>query len=90
MQIHVRSVKGTGWIVPVLVLVALVLLPFALMLALGLGVLAVGFTVLRSFLPPAGPRDPGDLFPRSPSDKRIQDPSAIDAEFEVRDNDEKK
>jgi len=90
MQIHVRSTQLPRWFVPGFVLLALVLIPFALMLGLAFAALAVGGLVLRAFLPPADKRERySRVFHSSDIDPKISDASAIDAEFEVKDSNEK-
>jgi hypothetical protein len=91
MQIHVRSAQLPRWVVPLLILAALALIPFALMLGLALAAVAIGASALRVLLPSLrGPEVRSTEFPFSRADKRFSDPSAIDAEYEVKDSDEKK
>ena len=91
MQIHVRSAQLPRWVAPLLILAALALIPFALMLGLAVAAVAIGGLALRALLPSAGKSDAGSSsFPFSRADKRFSDPSAIDAEYEVKDSDEKK
>ncbi len=91
MQIHIRSSQLPRWIVPVLILVALALIPFALMLGLTLAAVAIGASALRLLWPSPGKQEAGPKeFPFSKAEKRFSDPSAIDAEYEVKDSDEKK
>ncbi len=91
MQIHVRSAQVPRFLVPLLALAALALIPFALVLALVLAAAAIGVSALRLLLPSPGKLEAGQ--PRTPfsrAEKRFSDPSAIDAEFVVKDSDEKK
>jgi hypothetical protein len=91
MQIHVRSVQMPRWFVPALILLAVALLPFALMLGLALAAAAVAVSILRVLLPSAGKPEIDSSDFRSPRpDGKISDSSAIDAEYEVKDPDEKK
>ena len=79
------------WVVPVLVLVALALIPFALALALVAGGIAVTAAVVRTFLPLSPKSFPNDspfevkgkMFDRGNS-------SVIDADYEVKEENEKK
>ena len=90
MQIHVRSARFPGWVVPVLALIALALLPFAIALAFLVGALALGAGVVRLlFLPPSADASAKPSFRRPTSKERLADPSAIDAEFEVKEPHEK-
>lgn len=90
MRIHVSSTQFPGWVVPVLLLIALALLPFAIALGLLVGVLALGAGLVRVLLFPA-PAENQDKpsLRRPPSNERLADPSAIDAEFEVKESHEK-
>jgi hypothetical protein len=91
MQIHVRSAQLPRWVVPLLILAALALIPFALMLGLALAAVAIGASALRLLLPsPGRPEAQSADFPFSQVHQRFSDPSAIDAEYEVKDSDEKK
>lgn len=90
MQIHVRSTRFPGWLVPALALFALALLPFAIALAFLVGALALGAGLVRFLLFPSASRTSADRTLRSPSSKeRLADPSAIDADFEVKEVHEK-
>ena len=90
MQIHVRSTPFPGWVVPVLALIALALLPFAIALGLLVGGLALGAGLVRVLLFPASPKGTARPDLRGASSKeRLADPSAIDAEFEVKEVHEK-
>lgn len=91
MQIHVRSAPLPRWVAPLLILAALALIPFALMLGLALAAVVIGASALRALLPsPGRPETRSPDFPFSGADKRFSDSSAIDAEYEVKDSDEKK
>lgn len=90
MQIHVRTTRFPGWVVPVLALIALALLPFALALAFLVGALALGAGLLRFLLlPPSSGSSVNPSFKRPSSNDRLADPTAIDAEFEVKETHEK-
>ena len=74
------------WLGPLLVLIILALIPFALMLAAGLTVLAVGFSIFRLFLPSRNRPLLGH--PTSKTPERIMgesDAMTIDAEYEIKD-----
>ncbi len=88
LKFEVRSYQLPRWMVPVLVLAALALIPFALMLALGLAAAAVGLSVFRAFLPAGNrPMDPEILNP--PARTSLKSGSVIDADYEVKDENEK-
>jgi hypothetical protein len=90
MQIHVRSTRFPGWLVPALALFALALLPIAIALAFLVGALALGAGLVRFLLfPPASGTSAKPSFRRSSSNERLADPSAIDADFEVKEVHEK-
>jgi hypothetical protein len=91
MQIHVRSVQMPRWVIPLLIVMALALIPFALMLGLALGVVVIGASVARLlFSSPVKPQANPFEVPGLRSDKKFPDYSAIDAEYEVKDSNEKK
>lgn len=91
MQIHVRSIQAPRFLVPLLILAALALIPFALMLGLGLAAVAIGVSALRILLPSPEKLEVGSAKTAfSRVEKRFSDPSAIDAEYEIKDSDEKK
>jgi hypothetical protein len=87
MRVEVRSFQMPRWVVPVLVLAALALIPFVLALALAVGALALGAAGLRLLLSPPSP--PEAAFPRATPEKKFSDPSAIDANYEVKGENEK-
>lgn len=88
MKFELRSYQAPRWIVPILVLAALALIPFALVLALGLAVAAIGFSALRAFLPPSG-KNPGLGYLKKPSRVSLKPGSVIDADYEIKDENEK-
>lgn len=88
MKFEVRSYQAPRWIVPVLVLAALALIPFALMLALGLGAVAIGFSALRALLPPSEKRLGSESLER-PRRTPLKPGSVIDADYEIKDENEK-
>ncbi|HVZ81847.1 MAG TPA: hypothetical protein VHE12_13755 [bacterium] len=90
MWFQVHSMRFSGWIVPILALLALALLPFAIALGLLVGALALGVGLVRVLMFPSPEGTPGKPTLRRPSShERLADPSAIDAEFEVKEDHEK-
>jgi len=88
IQLHVRSFRLPGWVVPVMFLLALALLPFALLFAVGLGVLALGAGLLGAlFRGPSGPTLGAGK--RGSVDVRGRGTKVIDVEYEVKDRDAK-
>jgi hypothetical protein len=88
LKFEVRSHQLPRWMVPVLALAALALIPFALMLALGLAAAAVSLSVFRAFLPTGNrPKDSKTLDP--PARISLKSGSVIDADYEVKDENEK-
>ncbi len=89
MQIH--TYRAPGWIIPVLVLLALALLPFAMALALAVGAAALGATAIRYlFLPARGSPDSNHQRMMHGPGRIVSNAPAIDADFEVKDENEKK
>lgn len=82
MRMEVRSFQVPQWLSPLLVLLALALIPVALVVAVGFGVLAVGAIVVKAFLPssPCPPIMSSRSVFSEPTDH-----SAIDAEYEIKD-----
>lgn len=90
LKVQVQSYALPRWVVPVVFLAALALIPFALMLALGLGALALGASVVLSLLPPAKPaQDPRHFGEKGHSMKGPDSPQVIDADYEVKDENAK-
>lgn len=88
LKFEVHSTQMPRWIVPVLALAAFALLPFALMLALGLAAAAIGFSVFKAFLPPVEkPLGPESL--ERPARSSLKSGSVIDADYEIKDENEK-
>jgi hypothetical protein len=89
MKMEVRTFRVPGWLMPVLLLAALALVPFALMLALAVACAAIGISLLRSFLPPgdASVTTP-PAFDRKDARGFFEKP-AIDAEYVVKEKNEK-
>ena len=88
LKFEVRSYHAPRWIVPILALAALALIPFALVLVLGLAAAAIGFSAVRAFLPPTGkPLGPETL--GKPSRTPLKPGSVIDADYEIKDENEK-
>lgn len=91
MRFQVRTFAMPRWIGPLLALAAIVLLPFALMLALGLAALALGALVFRALMFPTDkrPDSPSIDTSRSPA-LGSNDSPILDAEYEVKEEDEEK
>jgi len=88
MKFEVHSYQTPRWIVPILILAALALIPFALVLALGLAAAAIGVSAFRLFLPVAGrPESPGTL--GAPPPTSLKSGSVIDADYKIKDENEK-
>ena len=86
MRMEVRSFQVPRWLTPLLVLLALAFIPIALMFAVALGVLAVGTTVIRAFLPSSQPSSVSHVRSVFNSlESKKSDVSAIDVEYEVKD-----
>ena len=91
MQIHVRSVQAPRWVIPVLILAALALIPFALALGMALAAAALVASALRLLVPSSDrPLGGSPSIPHSRADNKISNSPAIDAEYEVRETHEKK
>jgi hypothetical protein len=84
MRMVMHSFQAPRWVAPLLVIIAIALIPFALILALVLAGLAVGFSVLRLFLSGHGTEDPEIRFGQNGDSRRIPDDTVIDADFEVK------
>ncbi len=82
MRMEVRSVQVSRWLAPLLLLLALALIPLALMVAVGFAALAIGTTVVRAVLP-SSPRSP--VIQARSVESSIEPNSAIDAEYEIKD-----
>jgi len=89
MRMEVRSFQVPRWLAPLLVLLALAFIPIALMFAVALGVLAMGTTVIRAFLPSSQPSVSHQSSVFSSLESKKSDLSAIDVEYEVKDSNEK-
>ena len=88
MKLEFRSYQAPRWVAPILILAALALIPFALMLALGLAAAAIGVSTFRSLLPAADrPENPETLGARP--HHSLRSGSAIDADYEIKDENEK-
>jgi hypothetical protein len=88
MRLQVQSFQLPRWVVPVMILIALALIPFALVLGLALTAAAVGFSALRLFLPASSSPTFGQ---GSDGQTRIKNSGStskvIDAEYQVKDED---
>ena len=87
MKVVVRSFQGPRWIAPLLILAVLALVPFALMLALGLAVLGLGVMALRTMLPGPGPEEGPMPLRVDPKAGKLDSQNAIEADYEVKDAD---
>jgi hypothetical protein len=85
MKVHFQTFQAPRWAGPVVLLLILALIPFALMLAALLAAVAVGYSVVR-FLSPSG-RTP--LENRSPGSRGLDSAApggtVIDADYEIKD-----
>ena len=88
MRLQVQSFQLPRWVVPVMILIAFALIPFALVLGLALTAVAVGFSALRFFFPASssptfdqGSNDQPGIKKSTPASK------VIDAEYQVKDED---
>lgn len=88
MRFEVRSYSMPRWIVPILILAALALIPFALVLALGLTAAGIGFSALGLFLPKAGGPENNETLGVPPRHS-LKSGSVIDADYEIKDENEK-
>ena len=82
MRMEVRSFQVPRWLAPLLVLLALALIPLALMVAVGFAALALGATVVRAFL--SSSSRPPIVQSHSVEAKGVSH-EAIDAEYEIKD-----
>lgn len=90
LKVQVQSYALPRWVIPVVFLAALALVPFALMLALGLGAMALGASVVLSLLPSAkAVKDPGRFGERGRSLRDAGSSPVIDADYEVKDENAK-
>jgi hypothetical protein len=90
MRLQVQSFQLPRWVVPVMILVALALIPFALMVGVALTAVALGFSALRLFLPSSSPANFGPGFDGQTRIKNDRPaPGVIDAEYQVKDEDGK-
>ncbi len=82
MRMEVRSFQVPRWLAPLLVLLALALIPIALMVAVSFAALALGTTVVRAFLPSSS-RPP--IVQSRTVEAKGSNLEAIDAEYEIKD-----
>ncbi len=84
IKVQMQTFQAPRWLGPVLALIALALIPFALVVGLAVLTAAVGFTALRAFLPsaPVLKSSPGETMGGRKIHSRSQ---TIDAEYEVKD-----
>ena len=90
MRLQVQSFQLPRWVAPVMILVALALLPFALMLGLALTAVAIGYSILRLFLPISNSSTTYQTLRGQTGMKNHASASGvIDAEYQVKDEDGK-
>jgi len=82
---EVRSFQVPRWLTPVLGLLALVLIPIAMMVAVCVAVLALGSTLIRVFVPSIPSQDTQARPVFRSKDSSVPSQSAIDVEYEVKD-----
>lgn len=88
---EIRFYRAPGWIIPFLILLALALLPFAMVLALAVAGAALGAAVLRFlFLPAQEQTAEKNKNILSEGEGSASNTPVIDADFEVKDENEKK
>ena len=86
MRMEVKSFKVPGWLAPLLLLLALALIPLFLVAGVAVAALAVGTTVVRAFLPSSSQPQVSNLHSVFKSvESKKSDVSAIDVEYEVKD-----
>jgi len=95
-RFSVRTFRVPGWVTPLLVLLALAMIPVAMALALGLLALVLGAGLVRALFPPAGsslPREEGppgrEVSGSLDGEVPPGDGPVIDVEYEARDEEEK-
>lgn len=86
MRMEVRSFQLPRWLAPLMGLLALVLIPVAVMVAFLFAALALGASLIRAFVPSISSRE----FKSGPTintkdSSVLSQSSAIDVEYEVKD-----
>ena len=85
-----QTFQAPRWLGPILVLIALALIPIAMMVGLTVLAVVLGFAALRVFLPTPSRStfsNPGSM---NANNRKIQSPSTvIDAEYEVKESNAK-
>jgi hypothetical protein len=90
MRLQVHSFQLPRWVAPVMILIALALIPFALVLGLALTTIAIGFSALRLFLPISNSATIHRTFNGQTRMKNHTTTSGvIDAEYQVKEKDGK-
>jgi len=84
MRIHVQTFRVPAWVTPVLILLALALLPVLLTVALGILGLALAAATVRYFLLPSGPSQPPPPISNDRGEK-LGNSQVIDVDYEVKD-----
>ena len=86
MRMEVRSFQMPRWLAPLMGLLAIVLIPIAVMVAVLFAALALGITLIRAFVPSIA----SQTFKSRPAinakdSSVLSQSSAIDVEYEVKD-----
>ena len=85
MRMEVRSAHLPWWVVPILLLAALALIPFALVLALAVAGMAIGVSVVRFLLTgPQNRHEESQTFRTQDSRTHLPPSQVIDADYEVK------
>ncbi len=83
---EVRSFQLPRWLAPLMGLLALVLIPVAVMMAFLFAALALGTTLIRAFVPSISSREFKSSPAINPKESSVlSQSSAIDVEYEVKD-----
>jgi len=87
MRMEVRSFQVPRWLAPLMGLLALALIPIAMLMAVCVAALALGTTLIRVFLPVSISSQNSKSRPafRSKDSSVLSKQSAIDVEYEVKD-----
>lgn len=85
MRMEVRSFQMPRWLAPILGLLALVLIPIAMMVAILFAALALGTTLIRAFVPSISSPNSKSRPSISSKDSSLSQSPAIDVEYEVKD-----
>jgi len=87
---EIRSFRAPGWLGPVLLLLALAILPFALILGLVVTGIVLGASVMKALVPfPAEEKLEGRTEVVPKQERLSADSEIIDADYEIKDENEK-